>query len=370
MVRNERLIINGRFLSAPATGVQRVAAELIRELRQEAGQIRRVFPKGMEIHGPRGASAAPQDPGQLVQRGALRGHPWEQFEFPYRARDALLLNLCNLAPVASRRSVVMIHDAQTFSSPESYSRAFAKSYQTVLPLIGRRAAKVLTVSEYSARELSAYGIAPADKIAVIPNGVDHVLRTRPDTDILRRLGLAGQSYVLAPGSIHAHKNVELLVKLFASEAMSHLTLVLFGGSDVRAPLLGNAPVPPNIVWAGRVTDGELRALTEAALCFAFPSRTEGFGLPPLEAMLLDCPAVVNKGGALPEVCGDAALYASADDPRQWAGVFGELQANPELRRSYATRGARHAASYTWKRAGERLLSELRETNRQSLKAST
>lgn len=360
--RHQRLTINGRFLAAPATGVQRVAAELVGALLRDPKRLASIFRQGAAILGPRDAPARFDEPATPIAHGRLRGHAWEQFELPLAGRDSLLLNLCNLAPVLTKRSVVMIHDAQAFSSPASYSRAFALAYQTALPRLGHTAARTLTVSAYSARELTQYRIAPADRITVIPNGVDHVLRTPADTAVLARLGLSHQGYVVAPGSLHAHKNVQLLVDAFCSDTLRSVTLVLFGGSDVRAALLGDRPIPPNILWAGRVSDGELRALNESALCFAFPSRTEGFGLPPLEAMLLGCPAIVTTGGALPEVCDDAAFYASADDAREWISLIDHLRTDADLRQRYADRGVRRARTFTWDRAAGALFSVLDEVN--------
>ena len=98
----------------------------------------------------------------------------------------------------------------------------------------------------------------------------------------------------------------------------------------------------------------------SALCFAMPSLTEGFGLPPLEAMALGCPAVVAPCGALPEVCGDAALYAAPDQPGQWQAAITSLAADPALRARLAGRGREHAQAMTWERAGDTLMDVLRE----------
>ena len=111
----------------------------------------------------------------------------------------------------------------------------------------------------------------------------------------------------------AHKNVGLLLRAFADPALRDLRLVLFGGEGRGAFEARGSAVPDNVVFAGRVSDGELRALYAHALCVAFPSTTEGFGLPPLEAMLVGCPAVVAPCGALPEVCGSAAVQAASPE---------------------------------------------------------
>ena len=107
--------------------------------------------------------------------------------------------------------------------------------------------------------------------------------------------------------------------------------------------------------AGYVTDGELRALYENAACFAFPSRYEGFGLPPLEAMACGCPVVVTRGGALAEVCGSAALYCDPDDPGTLVECIDRILDDSHLRAQMAADGRARAGEFTWSRAGSALL---------------
>ena len=97
-----------------------------------------------------------------------------------------------------------------------------------------------------------------------------------------------------------------------------------------------------------MSDAELRALYERALCLAFPSVYEGFGLPPLEAMASGCPAVVSRAGAMPEVCGDAALYCPPGDADTLAAHIASVAADDALRRSLVDRGRARARRFTWR----------------------
>lgn len=350
----DSLIINGRFLSATATGVQRVAAELTRALVGRDAAIRRQFPHGLKVIAPADA----QVPDWLtapIERGILRGHVWEQLEVPIRRKSGLLLNLCNLAPLACEHSVVMIHDAQTFSFPSSYSRSFASSYRFALPRLGRVARQVLTVSEFSRQQLSAYGVSSHDRTRIVYNGVDHVFRVAPDLSVLTKLGLHGERYFLAPSSPHAHKNTKMLVDAFRDERLATRRLVLFGASWWSS--LGSAisVLPPNIIEAGRVDDAELRALMENASAFVFPSFTEGFGLPPLEAMALGCATVTTNRGALPEVCGEATIYADPAKAADWITALARIEDDDSHRLEYQHRGRKHAAAFTWDRSASDLL---------------
>jgi glycosyltransferase involved in cell wall biosynthesis len=353
------IMFNGKFLSARPTGVHRVAGELIthidrllsRRVAEGSAAERRwslVCPR--DAHEPLGL--------EVIQRrraGVLTWQPWEQLELPLIARGAVLVNLCNLAPLSHSRSVTLIHDAQVFLTPRSYSKAFLAWYRFALPRIGAGAARLVTVSDYSRDRLAESGVAPWDAISVVPNGVDHLAEVAAEPAILGRLGLARRGFVLGAANAQSHKNVAVLFEAFADPALGGLTLVLAGADGAEAFAAAGAPPPPDVVFAGRVSDAELRSLYENAACLAFPSTTEGFGLPPLEAMLLGCPAVVAPCGALPEVCGDAALYAPHDDAAAWAHAIRSLAEDGGLRQRMVETGRRRAALYRWEDSAGRLL---------------
>ncbi|MET3825360.1 glycosyltransferase involved in cell wall biosynthesis [Sphingomonas sp. PvP055] len=361
----EAVVINGKFLSAPMTGVHRVATGLVEQIHCHQAEIEEMFGTRATIVAPRTVVQSDRFPGMTIDsRSVLSGQAWEQLELPVRTRGKLLLNFCNLAPVASAAAITMIHDTQVFTSPDSYARAFVHFYRTVQPLLGARAVRILTVSRYSAEQLVRWKVAPAERIRVVHNGVDHAFQTTRDPAILRDLGLGERRFVLALSNVQAHKNLAVLLEAFASDRLADLTLVLFGAAGRAEALAAGLVVPPNVRFAGRVSDGALRALTEAALCYAMPSRTEGFGLPPLEAMLSGCPAVVSLRGALPEVCGDAALYADPDRPKVWIAAIRALADDPAKRAKYAAMGRARAAGFTWARAGESLMDVLREVARE------
>ena len=110
-----------------------------------------------------------------------------------------------------------------------------------------------------------------------------------------------------------------------------------------------------MILAGFVSDGELRSLLEQASSIVFPSLTEGFGLPPLEAMLLGTPAICAPCGALPEVCGDMTLYVDPHDSAAWADAVLKLAHEKEDARANRIRAAKaHAATFNWDAAGRKL----------------
>ena len=349
--------INGKFLSAAPTGVHRVAAELTKALNAIVGASGTTAP--WRILKPGNASrtlSLPHIPERVV--GVTTWQPWEQIDLPILARQDLLLNLCNLGPLLHPASVVMMHDAQVFSTPESYSSKFRLWYRTVQPLLGRSALRILTVSEFSKSQLVRYRVAPEDRIVVVHNGCDHIDATDTDPLIVPRLRLTTKKFVVALANVQTHKNVGLLLQAFADPRFGDLKLVLVGKAGAADFERAGFSPPENAVFAGAVSDAELKALYENALCLAFPSTTEGFGLPPLEAMACGCPAVVAPCGALPEVCGDAAVYASPDDSAGWVSAITALADDRTLWSDRSAAGLLQAQLFTWRRSASTLLTAL------------
>jgi glycosyltransferase involved in cell wall biosynthesis len=355
-----RLALNAKFLTARPTGVHRVAEQLVRQLSKHADELAELFPERPCLIAPTNLKKVALDVFALERGGKFRGQLWEQLDLPRLAWSDLLLNLCNLGPMASRNSITMIHDAQVFITPDSYSWAFATWYRNVLPVLGRRHARILAVSEFSANELARFGVAPRDHISVIPNGVDHLLAQESESEIVSRLNLETRKFVVGLANVQAHKNVGLLLKAFASPTLADLKLVLIGTAGRKAfETLGHS-VPANVVFAGRTSDGELRALLEVALCVGFPSTTEGFGLPPLEGMLLGCPAVVSPCGALTEIGSTNAIFARPNEPQDWVAAIRQLYDDPNHWENYSRAGRARAGFFTWQRAGQKLIDVIRD----------
>ncbi|MEM5422940.1 glycosyltransferase family 4 protein [Paraburkholderia ferrariae] len=356
-IASKTIAFNGKFFGAGPTGVHKVAEELIAATdaliaAQAANGMDYavVARNGVQVPAYRHISCVRESP------WARRMHKiaWEQFYLPLASRKGFILNLCNLGPLLHRNSATLIHDAQVYSAPESYSLSFRLWYKFLFFFIGKRHKIIFTVSEYSKRELVHYGVAPADKIVVVHNGCDHVLQIRPDDRRIAVLGLDPKRYVVALANTQKHKNIGVLLKAFAGEQLRHVPLVLFGGAT-RADFesLGH-DVPPNVRFTGRITDAELVGLLTNAGALAFPSLTEGFGLPPLEAMALGCPVVAAPFGALPEVCGNAALYADPHSPDAWRMNILSVLDDEAVRQSVISAGRRQAGGFTWKRAARDL----------------
>jgi glycosyltransferase involved in cell wall biosynthesis len=344
------IVINGRYLAAPPRGVQRVASALVRQLDHDLSEAELA-----DWRLVRPAGARPAATTRLGERilGPGGGTLWEQTVLPAHAQGATILGFCNTAPLAHGRNIVMIHDAQVYTSPQSYSRAFRLWYRFLLPRLARNGAKIITVSEHTRRALADVGIGKFEDISVVSNGGDHILSITPDYGLVDRLGVEAP-FILALSSLQAHKNIRGLLAAKAHPALNGVPLVLAGAAGARDFAEAGVGLPDGVVFTGPVTDGELSALMRRAAVLAFPSLTEGFGLPPLEAMYLDCPVVVSRGGALPEVCGDAALYVEAGDRDGWATTLSRLVGDAAARALLAARGRSQAEKFTWAQSSARL----------------
>ena len=351
--------ISGRFLTQRMTGVQRYAYEIVvalDEILSQEGDIasrpamRLVLPPGVE------AKPALSRIG-IYQTSFGSGHAWDQFVLPLYA-GAGVLSLGNFGPIFARNHIVCIHDANTFIQPESYSRAFGLAYRTLLPLIGRRASRVATVSRFSADMLVKYGVCQREKIFIAPNGHEHALRWDARRAKIPLLNTLKRPYVLLLGGSAKHKNVHVILAQAEVLDEAGIDIVVVGAASSIFSANAQAFQRSNIHYAGYVGDDDLAALYEGALCFVFPSKTEGFGIPPLEAMARGCPVISSNAASLMEVGGDAVAYVDPDHGDGWRDAIVGLSGNEGLRATMASQGRKRAALFSWRASAQLYLDEI------------
>ena len=349
-----RLFLNGKFYSGAINGVHRVADRLIRELDQLAMAGEEPADWDMRLLVPMRTNWAPRFAtiDALPQRG---GHTqfWEQAILPFVARGGALASFANLAPSLHPAKLTMVHDSQFRVSPESYPAKLRWGYRALVPLGARSSRIVLTVSDYARDSLATFGIARSARTQVIHNGADHILETPADDHVLDRHRLIAGGYAVIFGSVARYKNVAVAFAAFGRPELAAMPLVIIGPSRTTLEA-GGLAVPAGAVFVGRVDDAALRALYANAHCLLYPSRTEGFGLPPIEAMLCGCPVVAAPAGAIPEVCRDAVVYAGLDDAAEWAAAVLALHGDG-VRTAKIAAGRVRAGDFTWKAAGRKLV---------------
>jgi len=341
--------LNGDFVALKPTGVPRYAREVTRALDTLIGEGHPLT-RGLklEIVAPREPRGFSLDniPVKVVPEYRKPRLPqvWVQLQLPRHVRGGLV-SFCNLAPVAVRKHIVCIHDLHTRLMPKSYGLGFRLAHRVILPLLGRRARDIATVSSLSRDHLVAYKVAPAKKITITYNGGDHAAHWNADAS---GLAIGVRPFVFCLGQDQAYKNTELIWRI--APALDALGLdVYVAGSLSPAAQARLGARPANLRLLGRIKDDDLALMFREALCFLFPSRIEGFGLPAIEAMTCGCPVIASDAPCLPEVCADGALYAGPDDADAWVTAIEALHTDPHLRRDMTVRGHAVAGRYTWRR---------------------
>jgi glycosyltransferase involved in cell wall biosynthesis len=332
-----RILVNARAAARPELGgVERYAREMVARLPALRPEI-----YGVVRPRPR-----------LVHRA---GHAWEQAALPLlaaRARVDLLLCPANVGPLAWPRTVLVLHDAVALRHPEWYAPTFVALQRALVPRLARRAVRVVTVSEFSRRELAETVGVDA---AIVPGGVGEAFTPGADPGPARAaLGL-DRPYVLTVASQTARKNLGALAEAARRLAETGMELVTAGGG--RPQFRAEAPVA-GVRMLGRVPDEHLPGLYAGAEAFVLPSRHEGFGLPCLEAMAAGTPVVAAAAGALPETCGGAALLADPDDH---VGIADAVLAAVADSGALRAAGLARAGAFTWERAARELDAEVRRT---------
>jgi glycosyltransferase involved in cell wall biosynthesis len=269
---------------------------------------------------------------------------------------------------SSTPNVVTIHDILFESHPDLFEGAFSERSKALIRRSARRAEIVLTVSEFSRRALIEHYGLPSGKVRVTPNGVDRRV-FRPIADdphgARKRHGLEG-AFVLAVGRIEPRKNLVRLMRAFsrARERLSGgVRLVIAGQEDFRSrDVLQEATRHPqgSIVFLGAVPDEDLPALYNLAEAVAYPSLVEGFGIPILEAMACGTPVLASPRGALPEVGGDAVLWAEPEDEEALARGLERILTDSELRERLRAAGPPRARLFDWDETAKRTLEAYHE----------
>jgi glycosyltransferase involved in cell wall biosynthesis len=234
------------------------------------------------------------------------------FRGPFRARQPL---------------IVTVHDLAVLQHPEWFNRWTSTYSRIAVPRVVAAATRVIAVSEFTKRELVSRLDVPADKVTVIPNGVEDVFTA----DGPRAEG----DYVLAVGTLEPRKNLARIAQAVEGE----LRVV-----GVRG--WGGVDPPPNVTWLGNVGDAELAALYRGARCLVYASLYEGFGIPVAEALACGCPIVTSRGSAMEEIAGEDATYV---DPTSVAsirdGIAGAKSPAPRRVATWADVAARTGAVY-------------------------
>lgn len=304
-----KIIINGRFLTQKVTGVQRYAREIVAELDKLSS------PGEIELAIPPDTEKVPECQNITVKRiGRLTDRKWEHISFPrYVHREgAISLNLCNVSPLFSP-GIVCIHDVRIKAAPQDYNRKFVLWYNLLFMNAAKRAKAIITVSEFSKKEIYKYYNVKPEKIHVIPNAWQHYERIEYDENALKKYDLKKEQYFFAMCSLEPNKNFKWIAEV-AKRYPEHVFAV--SGSVNKSVFADGWEFDSvrNMKFLGYVTDEEAKTLMRDCKAFLFPTFYEGFGIPPLEAISAGArQIVVSDTEVMHEVYGDGVIYVDPYD---------------------------------------------------------
>jgi glycosyltransferase involved in cell wall biosynthesis len=375
--RNTRLRIgvNASMLDSKPTGVGVFTYNLINHMHlllKEDHQIDLTVFSPVDKH---------LEPGIRVQRipsalqsseyprsSAISRLAWNQLMYPVVARNMdILLNPSTHGHLWPGKQVLTIHDLLSlrFNNISGHQRLY---FQNVLPRMIRQSAAVITVSECTKQEVIRHFGTQADKIRVINNGFDRrnfCPSLAGSQKILDRYGVSG--YILAVGPTYPHKNFGTLFQAYAqfsSRERKQYPLLIAGGrpsyiAQLRK-LSDHAGLSQYIHFTGYVPQELMPALYQEARLLVFPSLYEGFGIPLLEAMGCGCPIVCSDTSSMPEVCGNAAIYADALKPDSMHAGMKVVLENESLCTLLRKNGLSRAKHFSWERAASEVIQLMRE----------
>ncbi|MCD7836633.1 MAG: glycosyltransferase family 4 protein [Lachnospiraceae bacterium] len=305
----KKVIVNGRFLLRRVTGVERYAREIIMEL------DKLIEPDEIEIAVPPEVKDIPNYINiKVVQVGRLHNILWEQISLPlYVARKkAISLNLCNASPLISP-GIVVIHDMKIKAAPQYFKKKFIAWYKLLFNNVAKRAEKIITVSEFSKREIEKYYLLEPEQIVVIPNAWQHYERVGFDENALIKYGVKKDKFYFSMSSLEPNKNFRWIAEI--AKRNPEYIFAVSGAINkmVFADELGFES-PKNMKFLGYVSDEEAKTLMRDCKAFLFPTFYEGFGLPPLEAMSAGAKQiVVSDTEVMHEIFGDSVIYIDPDE---------------------------------------------------------
>jgi glycosyltransferase involved in cell wall biosynthesis len=345
--------VDGSGLARPHAGVGVYTRRLIERMAAQRSDARFTLyapPGGMLAAGGVTVRRVPAQP--LLGRHLL----WPALL--RRRRSDLFLGCAGQLPLGGVGSPALVtaHDLAIYRHPEWFPEGQWLSVKVTVPRSMRAAAAVLAVSSHTAREVAELMDVPAERIRVVPLGVDRAWRRLPPDSVeaeRRRLGLP-ERFILFFSTIEPRKNLPTLVR--AWQRMDRRPeLVVAGGWGWRTDEIRRCldEAGPGLRLLGPVEQADLPALYSLAGCLAHPAWYEGFGLTPLEAMACGAPVVASNASSLPEVVGDAGLLVDPADVDGWAGALTRVLEDEELRGRLRERGLARAAELTWERTAER-----------------
>lgn len=258
-----------------------------------------------------------------------------------------------------------VHDVNHKVHPETMERTALKWLEENLPVYCERSDVIITVSEFSKKEIIKYMDIKDNRIEVVLNGVDgekynRVVDLKQIDAVKDKYGIEGK-YILYMGTLEPRKNIGVLIEAYHMLAKDddNLPKLVIAGKrgwmyESLFQMVQEFALENRVIFTGYIENKDSPALMTGAELFVFPSLYEGFGIPPLEAMACGTPVIVSDAEALLEAVGECALVFRSGDATELSGKIGKLLKSGDERNRLSVAGRRWAEGHTWKLAGKRL----------------
>ncbi|RFZ92820.1 glycosyltransferase family 1 protein [Mucilaginibacter conchicola] len=287
----------------------------------------------------------------------------------YNLKTVLFQNFASTWP-GKLHKIAYIHDVLFLDYPEYYTKT-ERFYFKQMKRLASKANNIIAISASEKERLIANDFAGNADINVVYHGINDSFKPVGSYAadevyaIINRYQLPAK-YLLFVGRVNIRKNLLNLVKAISFVDDKSIPLLIVGEKNNQnaelEKLINEEQLGHRILIIGHVPENDLQLIYACATIFCFPSYAEGFGLPPLEAMKCGVPVVTSDRTAMPEVCGDAAVYIDPDNPHDMARKINALLNNTELYNDKVKRGLERAANFIWAKSAQQILTIIEETS--------
>lgn len=308
---------------------------------------------------------------ELYLTGRHQKRFWDEYYIPYHIEQKKPMihhipqNGLSMPKKNSPEYIVTIHDLIPYILPETVGPSYAAKFQNEIPYIVKECSHILTVSEWSKKDLLYLFDIPEDKVTVTPLAAHECFKPLPlkaTKEYLQRKYKISEDFILYLGGFSKRKNVSGLLYAFSklqSILNRSLKLVLLGqGKDDWRGLKELAyrlKISEHVIFTGFIDEADLPCFYNASIAFVYPSLYEGFGLPVLEAMSCGTPTITSNCTSIPEVTGEAAILIDPHDTDALTASMLEVIECPDIRENLKTKGLLRASTFNWMKTAEKTL---------------
>ena len=300
-------------------------------------------------------------------RHPLLFYIWFEWSIPFMLRkykaDLFLSPDSYMSLSTKVPTCLVIHDLAFEHYPEHFVLSHRMYWRHYSPLFARKATRIATVSTFSKDDISKrYGI-PAERIDVVYNGAHKEYRPlgNDEREAVKRQYAGGCEYFVFAGALHPRKNIVNLLKAFVAfkkRQKTNMKLVIAGRPAWKyeevEEMRNSMPFKEDVLWVGYMNVDQLSKVIGGAYALVYASLFEGFGIPILEALQCDVPAIVSNTSSMPEVAGDAALLVDPRDPEDIADKMHKLYKDEALRKKLIENARVQIKKFDWDSSARKL----------------